>query len=115
MLKPDHPSFHPSKEAGALEVILLLFPMCLEGRLRRNNLKIVGVPEGEERGRPTEFIRDLLQKPLRPCNFGKQVTVDHAHQIPVPKPEERKRSQSIIARIHFYQEKELILRFSRQQ
>ncbi|KAK7882765.1 hypothetical protein WMY93_028939 [Mugilogobius chulae] len=28
----------------------------LEGRSRRNNLKIVGIPEGEEKGRPTDFV-----------------------------------------------------------
>lgn len=28
----------------------------LEGRSRRNNIKIVGIPEGEEKGRPTDFV-----------------------------------------------------------
>lgn len=36
----------------------------LEGRSRRNNIRIVGVPEGEEKGRPTEFVSNLIPKQL---------------------------------------------------
>ncbi len=56
----------------------------LEGRSRCNNIKIVGIPEGEERGRPTEYITDLLPKLLGASNFGKPVTVDQAHRICCP-------------------------------
>lgn len=41
--------------------------------------------------------------------------VDRAHHITVPKPTDANRPRSIIARIHFYQEKELIIRLSWQQ
>ena len=87
----------------------------LEGRSRCNNIKILGLPEGEESGRPTEFIAGLLPKLLGANNFAKPVRLDRAHRIPVPKPTDRKRRRSIIARINFFQEKELILRLSRQQ
>lgn len=33
----------------------------LEGRSRRNNIRVVGVPEGVEGPRPTDFIAQLLQ------------------------------------------------------
>ena len=84
----------------------------LEGCSRCNNIKILGLPE---RGRPTEFIAGLLPKLLGANNFAKPVRLDRAHRIPVPKPTDRKRQRSIIARINFFQEKELILRLSRQQ
>nr|WPK86705.1 NLRC3-like protein 46 [Sebastes schlegelii] len=87
----------------------------IEGRSRRNNIKIVGIPEDEEKGRTTEFIAGLIPKLLGVSSFAKPVIVDRAHRIPVPKPTDVKRPRSIIARIHFYQEKELILRLSRQQ
>nr|WPK86597.1 NLRC3-like protein 60 [Sebastes schlegelii] len=83
----------------------------IEGRSRRN----VGIPEDEEKGRTTEFIAGLIPKLLGVSSFAKPVIVDRAHRIPVPKPTDVKRPRSIIARIHFYQEKELILRLSRQQ
>ena len=82
---------------------------------RCNNIKILGLTEGEESGRPTEFIAGLLPKLLGANNFAKPVRLDRAHRIPVPKPTDRKRRRSIIARINFFQEKELILRLSRQQ
>ncbi|KAE8301015.1 hypothetical protein D5F01_LYC01165 [Larimichthys crocea] len=36
----------------------------LEGRSRRNNIKIVGVPEGEKKGRLTDFVSNLIPKLL---------------------------------------------------
>lgn len=38
----------------------------LEGRSRRNNIKIIGIPEQEEGGKPTEFVEALI-----PMLFGK--------------------------------------------
>lgn len=32
----------------------------LEGRGRRNNIKIVGIDEDEEKGRPTDFVTGLI-------------------------------------------------------
>lgn len=87
----------------------------LEGRSRRNNIKILGIPEDEEKGRPTELIAELLPKLFGSSNFAKPVMVVRAHCIPVPKPMDVNRPRGIIARIHFYQEKELIPRLSRQQ
>lgn len=87
----------------------------MEGRSRRNNGKIVGIPEGEEKGKPTDFIIELTPRLLGVNNFVKPVTVDRAHRIPVPKSTDVKKPRSIIARIHFYQEKELIFWLTRQQ
>lgn len=36
----------------------------LEGRSRRNNIKIIGIPEQEEAGKPTEFVEALIPKLL---------------------------------------------------
>ena len=43
----------------------------LEGRSRRLNIKIVGITEGEEKGRPTEFVSNLIPKLLGDDNFTK--------------------------------------------
>lgn len=75
----------------------------------------MGIPEGEEKGRPTEFIAGLIPKLFGASNFTQPVTVDRAHRIPVPKRTDVNKPRSIIARIHFYQEKELILWLSQQQ
>lgn len=88
----------------------------LEGHSRRNNVKIVGIPEGEEGGRPTEFVTKLIPTLFGENNFPNPVTVDRAHRVPLPRRSlDPKRPRTIIARIHFYQEKELLLRLSRSQ
>lgn len=86
----------------------------LEGRSRRNNIRIVGIPEGEEKGRPTEFVSNLIPKLLGDDNFTKPVIIDRAHRIQQPKPPEGSRPRMIIRRVHLTQEKEKILRLRRR-
>lgn len=86
----------------------------LEGRSRRNNIRILGVPEGEEKGRPTEFVSNLIPRLLGDDNFTKPVVIDRAHRTLQPKPPEGSRPRMIIARVHLIQEKEKILRLGRQ-
>lgn len=52
----------------------------LESRSRRNNIRLVGVAEKEENGRPTEFIAELLPKLLGVENFTKPIVIDRAHK-----------------------------------
>lgn len=86
----------------------------LEGRSRRNNIRILGVPEGEEKGRPTEFVSNLIPRLLGDDNFTKQVVIDRAHRTQQPKPPEGSRPHMIIAWVHLTQEKEKILQLGRQ-
>lgn len=87
----------------------------LEGRSRRNNIKIIGIPEQEEGGNPTEFVEALIPKLLGEDNFRSPVVVDRAHRTLQPRPPAGAKPRAIIARIHFYREKELILRLRRSK
>lgn len=87
----------------------------LEGRSRRLNLKFVGISEGEERGRPSVFISDLITELFGRDNFPKPVKIDRAHRALLPKPSEGQRPRTIIARIHNDRDKDLILRLSRDK
>lgn len=92
----------------------------LEGRSRGNNVKFVGIPQGEEKGNLTEFVSALIPKLLGETHFPKPVIVDRAHRSQQPKPVEgasgpSARPCTIIARVHHYQEKEKIIRLARQQ
>ncbi|CAM4609735.1 unnamed protein product [Leuciscus chuanchicus] len=80
----------------------------LEGRSRRNNIRIVGIPEGAEKGRPTEFVAELIKQLFE--DFSDPPVIDRAHRVPQPKPPEGAKSRAIIARIHYFQDKERILR-----
>lgn len=53
----------------------------LEGCSRRQNIKIVGLPEKTERGSPTTFLSDLLPKLLGAEHFPRGIKVDRAHRI----------------------------------
>ncbi|KAG1927352.1 LINE-1 type transposase domain-containing protein [Pimephales promelas] len=87
----------------------------IEGRSRRLNLKFVGISEGEERGRPSVFISDLITELFGRDNFHKPVKIDRAHRALLPKPSEGQRPRTIIARIHNDRDKDLILRLSRER
>lgn len=72
----------------------------LEARSRRQNIKIVGIPEDEER---------------RKEHFPHPIKVDRSHRALQAKPPAGAKPRTILARIHHFQEKELILRRCRMQ
>ncbi|KAI4808750.1 hypothetical protein KUCAC02_000796 [Chaenocephalus aceratus] len=57
----------------------------LEGRSRRNNIRLVGISEGLEGPRPTEFITKLLQEILR---LDEKPLLDRAHRTLRDRPRE---------------------------
>ncbi|XP_024858516.1 uncharacterized protein LOC112449922, partial [Kryptolebias marmoratus] len=87
----------------------------LEGRSRRQNIRIVGIKEGEEDGHPTEFVSKLISELLGHDNFPKPVKVDRAHRGLRPKPLPNDRLRIIIARVHNDRDVMNILRLSCQQ
>lgn len=85
----------------------------LESRSRRNNIRIIGIPEGAEGTRPTDFVAELLPKLLGEENFNLPLVVDRAHRSLRPRPAEGARPRPIIARIHLFQVKEKIMQLRR--
>lgn len=84
----------------------------LESRSRRQNIRIVGIKEKEEQGQPTRFVEMLLPKLFGEEHFQSPIQVDRAHRS--LKPATNGRPRAIIARLHHYQTKELVLRLARQ-
>ena len=88
----------------------------LVSRSRRQNIRIIGVKEGTEKGNPTDFVAKLIPKLLGEENFGnKQVKVDRAHRIRGRAAAAGGPPRQIIARIHHDPVKELILKLSSQK
>uniref|UniRef100_A0A3B1JIU5 L1 transposable element RRM domain-containing protein n=1 Tax=Astyanax mexicanus TaxID=7994 RepID=A0A3B1JIU5_ASTMX len=85
----------------------------LESRSRRNNIRIIGVPEGSEGPRVIDFVAGLLPKLLGESNFESPLLVDRAHRSLRPRPPDGARPRPIIARIHLFQAKEKILQLRR--
>lgn len=53
----------------------------LENYTRRQNIRIVGIPENVEGSRPSEFVTKLLMDVLGEDSFEKPPSVDGAHRI----------------------------------
>jgi len=85
----------------------------LESRSRRQNVRIIGIKEGAENGKPTEFVTNLLAQVLGEENFDRPIQIDRAHRSPQPIREGR--SRAFIVRLHHYQVKERILRLARSK
>lgn len=77
----------------------------LENRSRRQNLRIVGLPEGVEGGSPLDFVSQLLHNVIGEDIFPKPPELDRAHRTPAPKPAQGQRSR----------DKERVLRWARSQ
>lgn len=75
----------------------------LESRSRCNDIRLIGVAEKEENGRPTEFIAELLPKLLGSENFIKPIQIDRAHRAQRRPRDDRPRA--FVIRIHHYQTK----------
>lgn len=56
----------------------------LEGRSRRHNIRVIGVPEGTEGPRPRDFIAGLLQEVL---SLDEKPLIDRAHRTLRRRPE----------------------------
>ncbi len=80
----------------------------LEGRSRCNNTRLIGIPEEVEKGKPTEFVAELIKQLF--TDFSDPPVIVRALRVPQPKPAEGGRPGMIFARIHYYQDKERNLR-----
>lgn len=88
----------------------------LENRGRRCNLRIIGVPEGLEKGNPTKFIAELLYNILGgPNGLEGPPILDRAHRAAAQVSREGDRPRPFILRVHYFQEKERIQRLARQK
>lgn len=82
----------------------------LENRSRRQNVRIVGIPEGLEGGSPAEFISKLLQRVIGNDIFPTPPEVDRVHRMLVPRPAVGQCPRAVIVKFHRYQDKERVLR-----
>ena len=83
----------------------------LEARSRRNNIRIIGLPEEFGAVNATTVFA-LLKDALA---LGKEPVVDRAHRFQQPKPKPGERHRPIIARLHYYADCADILQRARTQ
>lgn len=87
----------------------------LESRSRRNNLRIVGLPEAVEGPRPTTFFAELLVEVFGDQTLQSPPELDRAHRTLAAKPQPGARPRPVIIRLHRYQTKDLIIREARKR
>lgn len=87
----------------------------LESRSRRQNIRILGLPESIESGSPTEFFSKLLCELLGNNTLPSPPEIDRAHRSLAPKPSPGQRPRPVILRLHRYQTKDLIIREARRR
>lgn len=85
----------------------------LENRSRRQNIRLIGIPEGAEANKPTDFVAKFLIEVLGDENFDGPILIDRAHRSLAPKPRAGERPRPMIARLHYYSDKEKIMLMSR--
>lgn len=94
---------------------LTLKVMDLESRSRRQNLRILGLPETVEGGSPVEFFSNFL------CEiFGSEILssppeIDRAHRIFTSRSADGQRPRPVIIRLHRYQIKDLLIKEARRR
>lgn len=81
----------------------------LESRSRRNNIRIVGVPESHVSS--CEYVSNLLMEAFA---LAKLPLVDRAHRSLASKPGPGERPRAIVARLHYYSDCADILRKARE-
>lgn len=81
----------------------------LEGRGRRNNLRIYGVPEDKEGKSVVDFVSELLKTHIK-LPDGVHLQIQRAHRALVAKPSADATPRSIIVNFLQFQVKELVLR-----
>ena len=85
----------------------------LEGRSRRNNIRIVGVPEKTE-GQATDlFVEKLITENLQPRGLSKFFSVERAHRIPGVPPRPGGPPRTIIAKFFNFRDRDAILQVAR--
>lgn len=88
----------------------------LEGRSRRENIRIHGVKEGSEDDAPSVavFVERLLKLKLE-IPDSLEIRVERAHRALVPKPPPNAPPRSIVAKLASYRTKEEILKLAWQK
>lgn len=103
----QHKVDHLSKECVRLE------NRCedLESRARRQNMRIIGVPEDDPTSLSAAGVSKLLMETLR---LDKELLADRAHRALMPKPKPGERPHTIVVRLHYSTDCSDILRKARE-
>ncbi|KAJ1101248.1 hypothetical protein NDU88_006320 [Pleurodeles waltl] len=78
-----------------------------DGRSQRNNIRIIGLPEGKEGSDPTRYIETWLQS-IAMDRLSVHFVMERAHHIPCRKPIPGAPVRPVIARILNYRDRDTL-------
>ena len=81
----------------------------LEGRSRRNNIRVWGVPEGTEKNSVPDFMERLIREELK-LGVDVSLQIQRAHRALAPRPAPDKNPRAIIVNFLQFQTKKDILK-----
>lgn len=84
----------------------------LVSRSKRQNLRVIGLPEDIEGNNPRQFMADLFKEVAAEALDGSTPELDRAHRSLRPKP--RQGSRPVIVRFHRYIDKERVLLWAKE-
>lgn len=87
----------------------------MENRLRRCNLRFVGLPEKSEGADPPTFLENLLIKTFGREAFSSTFVVERAHRLAARPPPARAPLRTFIAKLLNYRDRDTVLRLTRER
>lgn len=87
----------------------------LESHSRRQNIRICGIQEDTEKGKPTEFVSELIPALLGSEHFKTAILIDRAHRSQATKPAKGGPPRPFIVRLHYPHTRDLILKLASQK
>lgn len=82
----------------------------LENYSRRNNIRVINLPEGCEGTNPVKFFTDWLPSTLGTDSFPDPIIIERAHRALFPRPPPDKKPRPVLIRFLKYQDRERVLR-----
>uniref|UniRef100_H3AD16 L1 transposable element RRM domain-containing protein n=1 Tax=Latimeria chalumnae TaxID=7897 RepID=H3AD16_LATCH len=103
------------KRVAALDLRIAILVQRLddqENRARRNNLRILGFPEQIEKGKPIQFLQEVLPKLL---GLADGMQLERAHRSLVPRPAIGQHPRPFIVKFLRFPLKEMVIRRVRER
>ena len=85
-----------------------------EGRARRNNLRIVGMPEGEEGTNPLTYLESWLKSLMPEGPLTPFFSIERAHRVPGRRPPPGAAPRPLLAKLLHYRDSDIILQEARR-
>ena len=84
-----------------------------EGRARRSNIRVVGLPEGAEGSNTVQFMEDWLRTFTPLEELSPFFSIERAHRVPSRRPAPGSPSRPLLAKLFHYRDRDAILRAAR--